>query len=324
VRALLLRILALVLPFAVAGAIVAGIDPYRYFPWSASRPIDPGAADIAYRMDPPLWKLADFRHHPAPHLLLGDSRMAELDTTAIDSVTGQRFANLAYGGGSLDEAIKTFWHVDRTVPLRSVTLGINLDSFNQSNSKDRVTGTLRTLANPFLYLCDRLVLRTIGMQVRRRLEGKTPVFGAPPMSRDAFWTYQLDVTARIAYESYRDPEGYRRRLAEMAGHCRRRGIALRFVIFPEHADLQARAARYGLAEARARLGSDLSRIAETVDLSDVIDVRDRARFTDPYHFAPDAEAAIVERLWGPGRGPLGAAAPGGAGRTPAQRVAGGS
>ena len=105
-------------------------------------------------------------------------------------------------------------------------------------------------------------------------------------------------SARIAYESYRYPHGYRRRLEEIAAHCRERGIALRFVIFPEHADLAARAARYGLSGAAERMWADLAAIGETVDLVPLLDRSDRGLFTDPYHFAPPIEGVIIDHLWG--------------------------
>jgi len=301
VRALLFRLFLLGLPFAMVAAIVAILDPFHCFPWSRAVAPDNETASLAYRMDPPLWKLAAFRRRPAPNVLLGDSRMALLHSTAIDSLTGERFANLGYGGGSLDEAIKTFWYADRLVRLRSATFGVNLDVYNQANAKDRVTGTIRTLENPALYLCDRLVLRTVWKEIGSRLSGRPATVGVPPMSPDAFWNFQLDVTARVAYESYRYPDSYRRRLEEVAIHCRERGIALRFVIFPEHADLQARAARFHLENARARMEADLARIADTVDLAEVVDTHDRSRFTDPYHFAPEQQAPIVRRLWGSAR-----------------------
>jgi hypothetical protein len=118
------------------------------------------------------------------------------------------------------------------------------------------------------------------------------------MNPEAFWNYQLDVTARIAYESYRDPQGYRRRLAEIAARCRERNIRLRFVIFPEHADLSARAARFRLEDAAGRMKAELESFGETVDLGTIIDRGDRSLFTDPYHFGPPIEGVIIDHLWG--------------------------
>ncbi|MEO5616699.1 MAG: hypothetical protein ABIS67_02930 [Candidatus Eisenbacteria bacterium] len=295
-RRLALKTFLILLPFALAAGVVAWVDPFAYFPWNAGAK-DPAREDIAYRLSPTLWKLAAFRHAPAPHLLLGDSRMASLDTGRIASLTGEPFANLGYGGGSLDEAIRTFWFADARMPLRSATFGINLDLYNESNAKDRVTGTEKILASPGLYLCDRLVLRATGYALALAGGGRRPALGVPPMSPDAFWNHQLDVTARIAYESYRYPKGYRRRLEEIAAHCRKRGIALRFVIFPEHTDLTARAARFGLDGGADRMRADLQAIGETVDLGSLLDRTDRSLFTDPYHFGPAIEGRIIDHLW---------------------------
>jgi hypothetical protein len=158
---------------------------------------------------------------------------------------------------------------------------------------------MKVLANPALYLCDRLVLRATWYDLTLDRSGRLPALGVPQMSREDFWKYQLDVTARIAYESYRYPEGYRRRLAEIGQHCRQRDIRLRFLVFPEHRDLIARARSFGLQGANERMLADLRAIGETIDLSDLVDTSDRKNFTDPYHFAAPIAARIIDRVWGP-------------------------
>jgi len=295
-RKLALKTLLIVAPFAAVALAVAWTDPFDYFPWSAGRPAGP-RGELAYRMAPALWKLSAFRRHPAPHVLLGDSRMASLDADSIAARTGAKVANLGYGGGSLDEAIKTFWVADSLVALESATFGVNLDLYNEANAKDRVTGTLQMLSHPGIYLCDRLVLRATWATITTALGAAPPAVGVPAMDPAAFWKYQLDVTARVAYEGYRYPEGYRRRLEAVAARCRERNIRLRFVIFPEHRDLTAVAARFTRGDAAARMKSDLERIAETVDLGAGMNVTDRSRFIDPYHFAPEVEREILQRLW---------------------------
>ena len=296
-RRLALHVLLLALPFALIAAIVAWIDPFAYFPWDAKR-VDAAKQDIAYRMLPPLSKLAAYRNDPMPNLLLGDSRMASLNAARIDSLSGRRVANLGFGGGSLDEAMRTFWYADHLVKLESATFGVNLDLYNESNAKDRVTGVEKILANPLLYVFDRIVLRTTLYDLQHAASGREPVIGVPPMDKERFWKYQLDVTARIAFESYRYPTSYRTRLEAIAAHCRERGIRLRFVIFPEHSDLAAVSARYGLENAGQRMAADLAAIGETVDLRHAVDITDRDQYIDPYHFGPAIGTWIVDRLWG--------------------------
>ena len=296
-RRLVLKLVLLALPFAALALTVRLVDPYRYFGDRAAgerREWD----EIASRLSPPLWKLTGFRRHPVPNILLGDSRMALLDPAEIASVARRPFANLAYGGGSLKEAIATFWLADRLVPLRSATLGVNLDLYNEANAKDRVSGTIKVLERSPLYLSDRLVLRTTYYDLLESLTGSKPSLGVPNMSRDEFWEFQLAVTARISYSNYRYPESYHAALAEIASHCREKGIALRFVVFPEHNDLAAQAARYGLAGEMRRMLDDLSSFGETIDLRDAALDADRGRFVDPYHFAPQVAATLIERVWG--------------------------
>jgi hypothetical protein len=296
-RRLIVKSFLLALPFLFVGLITATVDPYHYFVTSL-HPENRDWDDIASRMSPTLWKLVAFRKDPSPNILLGDSRMASLDVTRIAVVARASFANLAYGGGSLDEAIKTFWYADSRIDLRSATFGVNLDLYNALNAKDRVTATEQIIDSWVRYLSDRLVIRTVFYDLAVATIGYHPALGTPSMSKDAFWRFQLDVTARIAYSNYRYPESYRTRLEEIAAHCRAKGIRLRFLVLPEHHDLVTEAARYGLADASRRMLDDLSGIAETIDLRAPGKDDDRALFLDPYHFTPEVGVTIIERIWG--------------------------
>jgi hypothetical protein len=312
-RRLLLKSCLLALPFAVIAAIVVLVDPYDYFAWNDGRTSQTWD-DIASRTLMPLWKLSAYRRHPAPNILLGDSRMGALDAERVSAVTGERYANLAYGGGSLDEAIRTFWLADHWTPLRSVTLGVNLDLYNESNAKDRVSAVAKILNNPALYVCDRVVLGTVWNGFAYRLTGHRPELGVPSMSRDQFWRFQLEVTARVAFENYRRPETQRRRLEEIAAYCRKRGIRLRIVVFPEHRDLVQVQSHYRLEDERLRMVADLRRLGDTTDLrNDSLDA-DRARFIDPFHFNHAVGDTIIRRVWG---GDAAAASVGSATGTPA-------
>jgi hypothetical protein len=297
-RRFFLRLFLLAAPFGAYAFAVWATDPFDYFRSSegARRSVK---SETAGKLDPVLWKLSAYLRAPRAHILLGDSRMDSLGEERIGAAIGAPVANLAYGGGSLSEAIRTFWIAARQPGLASVTIGVNLDTYNQSNAKDRVGSVEAIERNPALYFTNRLVAVAAWYQVLNSITGSRPEIGRPPMTRDEFWRYQLDVTAKLAYGGYRDPVSYRIELADVARECMRRHITLRFVIFPEHADLVARASRSGLESAAQQMRADLTRIGRTFDFSRREDwIENRTLFLDPFHFTPPIALKITEDVWG--------------------------
>ena len=58
-------------------------------------------------------------------VILGDSRMANLDIDYIRELTGEDYARLAYGGAQTGESIDMFWFATRYCDLKQVVFGIN-------------------------------------------------------------------------------------------------------------------------------------------------------------------------------------------------------
>jgi len=62
--------------------------------------------------------------HPTK-IILGDSRMANLDVEYINELTSEDYARLAYGGAQLGDSIKMFWLASEYADLEQVVFGIN-------------------------------------------------------------------------------------------------------------------------------------------------------------------------------------------------------
>ena len=126
---LLIRKLALFfLPFVLVGLLVSFIDPYNYF--STPSPYsDEAKKRISFPLNYAMWKMMIYRDNPVPNLLLGDSRMMSVKPEAIQATSGLDYYNFAFGGGSLREAIKTFWFASEQMELERVCFGINLNNY---------------------------------------------------------------------------------------------------------------------------------------------------------------------------------------------------
>ncbi len=298
VKKLLRKTALFAVPLLLYGLVIVAVDPYDFFGVSRLVP-DADKQEISFRLHYPLWKLLHYRNDPLPNILLGDSRMMGIAPDSVAAATGEPWANLAYGGASLEEILRSFRFAAERAELRRVCIGVNFNLYSATNAKDRISEVEAILANPLLYFSDINVLDATGKLLQRRLLGKKIEVGRPPMSADDFWRHQIESTTRIYYDNYRYPEDYRRRLAEVASYCRERGIDLRLVIFPGHADLQAQVGRYGLEKEYERFKRDLAALAPVYDFDFVNDLTsDRGNFSDPYHLNRSAKRTVIQSVWG--------------------------
>lgn len=294
------RLVLFALPFLAYAGVIAMVDPYELF--GTGGPVDRGLKqETSFKLNYALWKILAFRRAPAAHILLGDSRMMGLPEDLVAAETGRPVANLAYGGGSLREAIDTFWLADAATDLERVSLGIGFNMYSAANDKNRVLEVERILENPLLYFINLNVVQAAGSIVRAEITGEPPAIGKPQDDPDAFWRHQIDVVTRAYYESWREPKGYLAELKRIADHCREKGIRLEIIIPPGHADLQQAVARFGLTEQYARFKRDLAGLAPIYDF----DIRngytaDASNFSDPYHPTPAAKREVIRGVWGTG------------------------
>ncbi len=286
------------LPFALYGALIVAVDPYELFGVSSLVQLR-YKQDISYKLNYAMWKMLRYRRDPLPNVLLGDSRMMNLPDDAIQQASGRTWANLAYGGGSLREAIATFHFADAQTELERVVLGVNFNLYNAADDKDRVAEVTAALDNPLLYFSNRNVMSATFQLIPAALTGREAAIGAPAMSKEEFWRYQLETTTRVYYGNYRYPAAYHEQLTELAALCRERDIELAFVIFPGHTDLQDMVGEYGLEAQYERFLDDIAALGVTYHFDFPSELtRDVENFSDPYHMTDELEPRIIGAVWG--------------------------
>lgn len=296
VRRLLGRGLLLAVPFLLVALLVFVVDPFEYF--GTSRVISHDAkARTSGKLHYALWKFSQYERNPASRILLGDSRMDLVDTTMLRQVTGQRYFNFAYGGGTLLEAIDTYWLASRMVRLDAVYLEMGLINFNEYQSLNRVPEARQLAANPILYLTSRMVVRASVLAAYADLSGRPVHIETPALDRVRFWRFQVDESIPQLLHRYAYPTATARRLQEMAADCRQNGTRLVIIVPPSHVDVQRKTTALGRA-------ADLERFkAFARTLGDVYDfdypnvlTMDADQFSDPFHLRSDS--LLIQDVWG--------------------------
>jgi hypothetical protein len=283
---------------AIYCLLIMMADPYNYFrlPVSISGP--EVRAKFAAPANPSLFQFLAFRANPKPDIVLGDSRIGVLAPQAIREQTGLDFAGLSIAGATFDTILEAFWLASDLAPLRTVVLGVSLDSYNDFRIGDEVTAVRGILHNPLLYLVNRNVVDASVQAYKDRLGlGVATTYQLSGVDRNAIWQGTLKYY-ESSLRNYRDPVRFRRRLRQVSQHCRGRGIRLRFVILPQHDDATELIDRYGLSKALGDMKAELAEMGELIDLSAASHLTaDRSRFVDIIHFGPEKDFGLIRRIW---------------------------
>lgn len=254
---------------------------------------------ISYRSNYRLYKIIEFNKHPIANILLGDSRMEALRTDLIDAATGQEYFNFAYGGGTLYEAIDTFWYAASIVKLKNVYIGINFNTYNKMYGLTLVPEAIDIARRPLTYYASPFIAKISLYNIIYHVSGVNLASEHPPMSKEAFWAQRLGEATDHYYGTYIYPQDAVDELRKIKQYSIDNGIALTFVIFPTHVELQRKVEEYGLEQEYVRYKSDLASIAPTIDFDyPNAWTEDRQLFIDPYHTDSELMPALIDEIWG--------------------------
>ena len=287
-------------PFIIVLLLVVLVDPYNYFNYF-DRLIPPQTKEqISKPINRTLGKIIRYKKKPSSNILLGDSRTAAFKPEYIFEISGDNYFNLAYGGGTLTEACRTFWWANKITELKKVYIGINFNHFNSNNVRDRVSGSIAITENPLLYLVNRNVVSASFRILWSMITNKIVDIEKPKISWSEFWDFKLnDITKRF-YAHYVYPADLHTELKKVASHCKKKGIQLVFLVPPTHVSMQSRIDEFGLTKARERFLSDLKGLDTTVydfDYPNEI-TTNKDNFRDPNHCKPKTIVKLIKQIWG--------------------------
>ena len=90
-----------------------------------------------------------YEQSPGTNLIIGDSRLAHFDMDLVDSLTGQSWQNLAFGGASLKECVDLANYVlDSGNQVDRILFELSFYTLNSSYNTDRFFGAGSYPAQP--------------------------------------------------------------------------------------------------------------------------------------------------------------------------------
>ncbi len=291
------KIILLSIPFVAYIIACYTIDPYNLFGVEDNQKLAELKRSISYPINRRLYKLPKYLQNPTETILLGDSRTANIDEHFFSDFSNSSTTNLAYGGGSLQESIETFWYISKIGKLKYVYIGINFNLYNAINKRSLVSKSTQLIESPISYAFSKYSIKSLGYISKALVFDKKIDLEKPPMNKSDFWKHQLEVSAKLHYQEYVYPNSFYNELKSISEYCVENGIELTFFIPPTHIDLQTRVEDFNLKNEEIKFKSDLASVTTVYDFDfpNNITTRDK-NYGDPYHFNDSIARIISEEI----------------------------
>jgi hypothetical protein len=285
-------------PLLFWAVIVYLIDPFNY--WNISRLVDNTIKEEnSLKLNPLLYRTAQYVNHPSENILVGDSRTEILSIREICEVSNIEYAKFTTNATKLNEMIDLVYLASQNCQLRRVAIGINFNMFNKYAYADRVTHVKRIMNNPLLYIYSKDVAEASLYVLRGLWTGKN-VKSTPPMTRDEFWDWTIRTKGSHWYGKYDYPMKLQNQIIELDSFATASNIELVFIIVPHHRDFRIRLAEYELLDEEVKFKEMLSKLNSRVidyDYNNII-TQSRESFIDPVHYNRTVASLIISEIWG--------------------------
>lgn len=84
-------------------------------------------------------------------IILGDSRMANLNVDYINEITGEHYVSLAFGGANLGESVALFWFATEHTQLKKVVFGVGWYTSNGEQPAGNIPRRVQEATNPWKF-----------------------------------------------------------------------------------------------------------------------------------------------------------------------------
>ena len=138
---ILKKMALLAIPVVLWFVFFAAFEPNNYFGLKASA-----------SSSQPVARVRAYQQAPGTNLILGDSRLAHFDMQLVNSLTGQPWQNLAFGGASLKETLDLADYIlNSGHEVDTLLAEVSFYTLNAGYNTDRFAALEETLNNPLAY-----------------------------------------------------------------------------------------------------------------------------------------------------------------------------
>ncbi len=298
-------------PFIVLFLLFYLFEPYDYF----------GVKGDAIYLSKPLSSMREVMVDQPANIILGDSRMANLNLDYIKEITGEDYTMLGFGGATMYECVELFWFATEHTTLKKVVFGASWYGMRGSENLDRLHALEKQAANPFAFTS----YFNYWLEAANALKWKTKNLLGTALHKPEWIEYPEDPTAfvpqdipheqgdyyRLDLEAYAMEKIYPgcenamfsdtllRQFGEVIDYCEAHDIELVFVFPPMHDSLfEMVTGPLGIDAYRTRVKDYLCARATVIDMEFPNAYnRTDSNFYDGFHLVSEQKKVLAEFIF---------------------------
>jgi len=308
-KKLIIKLGIFIIPIILYIVVLSKIDPFNYF--SDSNIISKETEyKTARKLNSLLYNTINFKNHPTPNIIIGDSRIKRLPISEIEKITGDKYFILHSNAAKLNEIIDLFWISTKYSKLENVILGVNFNLFNEYAYADRVNEVEKIIENPLMYIFNGNVLKVTIKAITHHFSGisipnisrnimfKKALNGKSFKDKKIWWEFNITNVAKNQYSKYKYPESLIDRLKDVDSYCEKNNINLKLLNVPHHKDYRQRIIDFKLTKEEARYKEEIKKIGTVIDYDYSNSITNcRHCFTDPIHTNDSINLLIVKEVF---------------------------
>lgn len=233
-------------PFLILTLLFFVFEPFDYFLLRGDAPYSAK----------PLSSMREVIRNKPDKIILGDSRMANLNTDYIKEITGEDYTMLGFGGSTVGECVALFWFATEHTTLTEVVFGVGFYTSANEQTAGRIPHTEKQATNIFsFYSNSNNWLSAINNAKEQTVNAAAQLFNQPawitypedPQSTEdipvdltwgSVWRKNLEDFANLLYSNlergYTLEKNTLDMLGEVIDYCNANGIKITFVFPPMH------------------------------------------------------------------------------------------
>ncbi len=304
------NLLIYLIPFVLLFALFFAFEPYDYFELRG---------DATY-LSKPLSSMRSVMVKKPANIILGDSRMANLNTDYIGELTGEDYTMLGFGGSNFGECIELFKFASKYTQIKKVYFGVSFYTVPGVQNEGRIPAVEKQAESTWSFVS----LFNNWLEAVNTIKYKSKNLIGTVLNRPEMIEYPEDPTQFVRHEvSEERGTKYRKNLEEygdliggvlgtykiwdetyeqfewLIDYCGQNGIELIFVIPPMHESVYELAiVPNRIEKVREDFYNWLKARATVYDLEfDNEFTRDENNFLDGFHLQGDKKQFLAELIF---------------------------
>jgi hypothetical protein len=304
VKTLTLKILFFFSPIIFVSLIVFIVDPYNLF--NVSKLFSDQAkikclnrSNSSAPRGNILWKTIEFRRNPTPNIILGDSRMVDVNPATLEKKLGSKVTNLAITAGNIQTIIDMFWMAAKSTELKNVFIQISFNRYNAIFNFDLFGPTKQLIDKPFYYFLEwNYIEDAFSVIYYTSTKDEEYVKQSYKFTIDGWYKTEKLLIKELSEFDYVYPKEYYLNLTKIANYCSRNHINLQFIIAPDFYETSCYIKAFHLGKEYLQFKQDIAGLANTIDLDNGMPFSfNKNNYKDYYHINPLIADTIISMIY---------------------------